>query len=154
MQATDSNNVHESFTQLCGAIRDSLSWMPTISMVSTHFLIGGNHLRANNTNAKKESINIALFLDMTASMTPDLVFHRCILQYPCSAVLEIEGFLGIDEEAKLVSTLKAAAAAGGTVLVVESVRKGRRYVCYTTKNCGMIISSELKRRKCSSHLMR
>jgi hypothetical protein len=125
-QATDSNNVHESFAQLCGAIRDNLSWMPTISMVSTHFLIDGNHIGANN-NAKKENINIALFLlDMQASMTPDLVSHRCMLHYPRSAVLEIEGFLGIDEEANVVSTLKAAAAAGGTVLVVESVRKGRR----------------------------
>jgi hypothetical protein len=48
------------------------------------------------------------------------------LGYPPKAVLELENFNGLEDEKNVVSALKNAAAAGGTVLVVESVNKGRR----------------------------
>lgn len=100
--------------------------------MSTHFHLvadinGIQEIKpSDNNNFTKLDVNISLFLDRTVSMTPYFISHRAMLEYPPNAVLEIEGFLGIDEKANVVSALKDAAAAGGTVLVVESVKKGRR----------------------------
>jgi hypothetical protein len=48
------------------------------------------------------------------------------LKYPPNAVLELEDFKGLTDEKNVVGTLKNATAKGGTVLVVEKVRKSAR----------------------------
>ena len=72
-------------------------------------------------------MNICDFLDEAIYNSVILSSVRCnLLKYPPNAVLELEGFHGLYDEKKLVTSLKNAAAMGGTVLVVEKVGKSSR----------------------------
>jgi hypothetical protein len=56
-------------------------------------------------------------------------------------MLEIEGYLGLSEEGKVLTLLKSAAAAGGTVLVTHSVKN----------KAGRLVISVIVVTNCSSH---
>jgi hypothetical protein len=112
-----------------------MSWQPKICIESTHFY----HPAIENSTSidvcvidKKSDqypqlVNLALFLNPSISTAPSLSYVRSkILGYPPNAVLQLESFYGLEEEKAVLSTLKNAAAAGGTVLVVEKIRKGGR----------------------------
>ena len=72
-------------------------------------------------------VNLASFLDVSVSNATKLSNVRSKeLGYPPNAVLELESFYGLQQEKAVVSTLKNAAAVGGTILVVEKVRKSGR----------------------------
>jgi hypothetical protein len=122
-------DILDNFAQLNQSIRANLVWKPSITLLSSHFQQSlDDKISPNATNPTKQLVNITNFLDNTINNTISLSSFRLALAYPPNAVLEIEGFVGLAEESKVLSKLKNAALAGGTVLVTESVNKGRRLV--------------------------
>mmetsp|Transcript_14969 Transcript_14969/g.28169 ORF Transcript_14969/g.28169 Transcript_14969/m.28169 type:complete len:138 (+) Transcript_14969:367-780(+) len=110
------------------------TWTPSIELKSTHFshttskneYVDEIHAVHNNTSVQ-HTVNLSLFLDESKINSPALnIFRSQLLQYPPNAVLELEGFIGLDKERDVINALKDAAAASGTILVVESVKKSRR----------------------------
>ena len=136
MQSTDDIDPKDCWLQLRQSIGNNLSWQPTIYINSTHFY----HPPLGNGTSKDvcvidkdrdqfpQLVNLALFLDVSVSKaTTRLTDIRSKeLGYPPNAVLELESFYGLQQEKAVVSTLKDAAAVGGTILVVEKVRKSGR----------------------------
>lgn len=51
------------------------------------------------------------------------IFQSQVLGYPPNAVLELEDFYGLDAESDVITMLRNAALAGGTVLVIGTVAK-------------------------------
>jgi hypothetical protein len=133
----ETNPSNCSLARVRESIESNLSWHPTIHIQSTHFY----HPKSAESETHRNEIcvidkatdhntylvNVALFLDNSISASPTLSYIRSQrLGYPPNAVLEIENFIGVEEEKNVVNVLKNAAAAGGTVLVVEKVRKSGR----------------------------
>jgi hypothetical protein len=137
MQSTTNNgeiNLNAQIEQLNLAIASNSSWVPQVAIQSSHFF-QTNHddqsftIHPNYNRDIKHSVNLALFGNESLSSSPVLSsFRSTILHYPPNSVLEIEGFLGLDEENNVINMLKESASAGGTVLVVDSVHKPKRYV--------------------------
>ena len=135
MQSIDSS-VSSNFMKLCQSIKQNETWTPSIVLKSTHFShttsenehVDEIHAVHNNTSSEQYTVNLSLFLDESKVNTPQLnIFRSQLLQYPPNAVLELEGFIGLDkEERDVINALKDAAAASGTILVVEPVAKSRR----------------------------
>lgn len=133
MQSINSS-VTSNYIKLCQSIKQNETWTPSIKLKSTHFshttseneYVDEIHAVHNNTSVQY-TVNLSLFLDESKVNTPALnIFRSQLLQYPPNAVLELEGFIGLDKERDVINALKDAAAASGTVLIVESVKKSRR----------------------------
>jgi len=142
MQSTTNNsnksNLNVQILHLNQAIASNSSWVPQVAIQSSHFF-QTNHddqsvtIHPNYKRDIKHSVNLALFGNESLSSSPVLSsFHSTVLHYPLiqlppNSVLDIEGFLWLDEENNVINILKESATAGGTVLVVNSVHKPNRY---------------------------
>mmetsp|Transcript_3183 Transcript_3183/g.5956 ORF Transcript_3183/g.5956 Transcript_3183/m.5956 type:complete len:142 (+) Transcript_3183:366-791(+) len=102
--------------QLKATIQSNLSWHPTIYIKSTHFY----HPKCpeNGVTPKDvcvldkaidhdpQLVNVALFLDVSISASATLSHVRSKqLGYPPNAVLEIENFHGLEQEANVITAL-------------------------------------------------
>jgi len=139
MQSTMNNgnksNLNVQIQHLNQAIASNSSWVPQVAIESSHFFQTNHNdksftIHPNYNRDIKHSINLAaLFGNESLSSSPVLSsFRSTVLHYPPNSVLEIEGFLGLEEENNVINMLKESASAGGTVLVVNSVHRPNRYV--------------------------
>jgi hypothetical protein len=137
MEITHDIDSHDYWQQLRQSIGNNLSWQPAIYIRSTHFYHPLNEKEVTSTqdicvidkarDQCPQLVNLALFLDVSVSNNSSLAGIRSeVLGYPPNAVLELEYFHGLEAANTIVNSLKNAAAAGGTILVVEKVRKSGR----------------------------
>jgi hypothetical protein len=147
-------NVQENLTQLSQSITDSLIWKPSIKILSSHFEQSlDNTISPKTTNqTKQQLVDISNFLvdedEASLSNSVSMSCFRLALGYPPKAALEIEGYLGLAEESNVVNVLKTAAAAGGTVLVTNSVKTGRRlvkFIIVATKSSSQQLLTNIRR---------
>ena len=125
--ALSKMDVLDNLTQLNQSIIDNLTWKPSICIYSSHFEQSlDNKINPNATNLNRQEVDVANFLDDSLCNSISLTSFRIALGYPPNAVLEIEGYLGLGEENNVLNMLKSAAAAGGTVLITNSVKTKRR----------------------------
>jgi hypothetical protein len=128
--AVDDNNSNKNIKAmdtlllLKQTITSNSSWTPQFLIETTHFVQSGSSIIPNYDKKQKNTVNLTLFGEESISLSPVLSsFRSSVLFYPPNAVLEIEGFIGLDEERSVINMLKETAALGGTVLVVDSTRK-------------------------------
>lgn len=129
----EGNDAGDKITALCQSIKHNQTWVPNIMLTSTHF---SQHLLTETDtyeihtmpgNLQQHEVNLPLFLDVSKADTPSLSIYRShVLGYPPNAVLELQSFQDLDAQNDLINSLKEAAAAGGTVLVIDSISKCQR----------------------------
>jgi hypothetical protein len=114
---TELNKLHSCITEC-------KSWITNIEILSTHFCQDDDGQIIPNHDRVPCRVNTSNFLcDEAASDILLQSFCSSSLKYPCSnCLIEIEGFVGVEKESDVVSYLKNAAIAGGTIIVCRDSR--------------------------------
>ena len=115
-------SLSQHLASLNDAINRSAQWVPYIPLKSSHFMTSSDGSIIENSTRKFNQVNLSLFITPEIS-SPEIsssAVHLAIcnfsFHYPKNAVIQIEGFVGLDKENEVVNLLKGNAAMHGTTL--------------------------------------
>ena len=110
-------SLSQHLASLNDAINRSAQWVPYIPLKSSHFMTSSDGSIIENSTGKFNQVNLSLFITPEISSS---AVHTAIcnfsFHYPKNAVIQIEGFVGLDKENEVVNLLKGNAAMNGTTL--------------------------------------
>jgi hypothetical protein len=112
-------NGNDCFLQLTQSIEQNQTWQPEIYIKLTHFYPQDNVREdaSGSIGVLNGGQDESIFISITLS-----AFRQNVLNYLAKAVLQLEGFFGVEDEKEVIKALKNAALVIGTTLVVERVK--------------------------------
>ena len=110
-------SLSQHLASLNDAINRSAQWVPYIPLKSSHFMTSSDGSIIENSTRKFNQVNLSLFItpEISSSAVHTAICHFSF-HYPKNAVIQIEGFVGLDKENEVVNLLKGNAAMNGTTL--------------------------------------
>ena len=112
----------DCYHSLSKSISSSSKWTPHIMVKSTHFREDSDGIITPNYSGTVELVDICRFFDQSHCILI-ASYQAQTLQYPSSALIQLEGFNGIDDKDQVIEHVKQCARDGDTFLSVRSSKR-------------------------------